>query len=214
MIEPVDSPSDTKASVVILGRFNPAIVEPTWAKSLKLVDGDALGRTELIFPSPQGFTAQHHVGGLTWATSFDRFVVEVHPCSSASLEKAASFCQGVLRTLPHTPVSAVGINLFFQGLKAEESAALVSLKRNLGDLGKTLAAGATPTQSAVKVILPANERGQIVQVELTEDAMGSFSVALNFHRQVTSWSEADDALNDAGATYAWAAASLKTLGFT
>jgi hypothetical protein len=97
------------ASIVILGRFNPAIISPAWLLMKGLLgEHEAMNVSEqMIVPRLSVFTASW----LRCETSDDRFSVTAEdPLKYQPLRDVAV---GVLDALPETPVSALGMNRYF-----------------------------------------------------------------------------------------------------
>jgi hypothetical protein len=97
------------ASIVILGRFNPAIISPAW-----LVMKGLLGEQESHGVSEQVIVPQLSVFTASWLrceTSDDRFSVSAE--DPLEYQRLRDVAIGVLDALPETPVVALGMNRYF-----------------------------------------------------------------------------------------------------
>jgi hypothetical protein len=100
------SPEIVSASIVLLGKFNPAIFTPAWFAKVGIINEDELKSavTQVVHPEVSQFY-------------IERFRLEVVPTRFVILTKSEPFLpilEDVLtlfeQRLPHTPTNAVGIN--------------------------------------------------------------------------------------------------------
>ncbi|MFI5957741.1 hypothetical protein [Cryptosporangium sp. NPDC051539] len=94
------------ASVVIKGAFNPAIFSPQW-----FIANDLLGPDEGADPVLDAITPQFAVFSIGWL-KFQAVpdTLQIQTESLDDTEQLRDLAIAILRTLPHTPLSALGIN--------------------------------------------------------------------------------------------------------
>ena len=97
------------ASIVLLGAFNPAIIQPEWLATTQLISREdaarVADRNEMEIVSPQ--VSSFSVGSMSLQVTQDRFTARA--ADSAAFEHLKNLVVGVFRTLEHTPMSAMGI---------------------------------------------------------------------------------------------------------
>jgi hypothetical protein len=93
-------------SLVFRGFFNPAIFSPAWFLHQDLISADDFdsAEVEMINASVASFSA----GWLTCQVTPDRLQLKV--VDAAYFELVRDVAVGILMTLPHTPIAALGIN--------------------------------------------------------------------------------------------------------
>lgn len=97
------------ASIVLRGQFNPAILSPGWL----LAEG-LLGPKEALDVHSQVIVnqlSQFHVSWLQCQVTEDQMAVNTD--EPPEFERLRDVVVGILKTLPHTPVGAMGINRTF-----------------------------------------------------------------------------------------------------
>jgi hypothetical protein len=97
------------ASIVLRGQFNPAILSPGWL----LAEG-LLGPKEALDVRSQVILNQlstFHTSWLQCQVTEDQLVASTD--EPPEFERLRDVLVGILKTLPHTPVSAMGINRTF-----------------------------------------------------------------------------------------------------
>ena len=92
-------------NITIIGSFNPTILSPEWV--MKHVLGLRAGETRNVemFGATTGGPNVYRIGEVYWVAERGRLRV------FGPLEEAGPFGANILQSLPHTPVSAAGINL-------------------------------------------------------------------------------------------------------
>lgn len=94
------------ASVVLIGRFNPAIFSPSWLALNDLVSKPDADRAQIQIIHPE--VAQFEVGELKVVSQLKKFSAA---CASSRREMIRDLIVGVFgQILVHTPIYAVGIN--------------------------------------------------------------------------------------------------------
>lgn len=100
-------------SVVIVGSWNPGILTPEWIKqNLLELPGDPPIQVGLEIPV--GNPLQGHriiYDDAVFNPTLDKFSIFLRDETLAGLEKLEKFAVSALNLLPHTPVTAVGINV-------------------------------------------------------------------------------------------------------
>lgn len=94
------------ASVVVLGRFNPAIFSPAWLRHHNLIgakEAEAASITVIVPPA-----AVFSTGWLSLDVTEDRLVVQT--THSYEYDRLRDVATGILSLLDKTPVSGLGIN--------------------------------------------------------------------------------------------------------
>lgn len=95
------------ASIVLVGSFNPAIVQPAWLARHELIRGEEGDTAEVTLVSPRA--SEFVIGSwLTVTVLPNRFQVRVADAGHQAAMR--DLVVGVLVLLEHTPVSALGIN--------------------------------------------------------------------------------------------------------
>ncbi len=95
-----------QASIVLVGKFNPAIFSPAWfAKNGIITEGELqVAETQVVHKQITRFAVEH----LTVHAELERFSIKV---STDPLIRIADMVSTTFRgLLPHTPVQAFGIN--------------------------------------------------------------------------------------------------------
>ncbi|MCW6507395.1 hypothetical protein [Lichenifustis flavocetrariae] len=127
------------ASVVLAGNFNPAIFNPDWLVRQEVVSSAELdeGGVNVIHAE----VAQFKVGSLRFEILIDRFTV--HALSEPFVRVADVIADIFAKALPHTPITAMGINYFahFRVLSRQQQTAFgrtLAPIQPWGDWGSTL----------------------------------------------------------------------------
>ena len=94
------------ASIVIKGKFNPAIFSPLWLEQVGLIGAPELKNQEIEIITQD--LASFRAGWLGCHVSADAMQVETGV--PEEFERLRDVAVGVLRTLPYTPISSLGIN--------------------------------------------------------------------------------------------------------
>jgi hypothetical protein len=169
-------------NVTVVGAFNPAILRPDWL-SRKIFE--SVGPYEMLLAA-NGAAVLQRRGDLTWWVQQDRLVAAANNIASA-----ADFVTKILRTLPHTPVQAVGINF--------QIGATVSLTgtwfRRLSDL-KTSSKVLDGKRNVTVVLRAAREDRTTVTMSIRELALPLVTLEFNFNRDAPPVAEEELRVND------------------
>lgn len=97
------------AAVVVKGSFNPAILSPNWLHQLQLISSVELDHqdVDIISRDITAFSA----GWAAVRATPDH--LQLSTSDVAEFERVRDLAIGILRSLPHTPISGLGINRDF-----------------------------------------------------------------------------------------------------
>lgn len=131
-----------RASIVLVGKFNPAIFSPAWFSKNDLLSDEELQvvETGVVHPEFTQFRMEH----LFVEVKKDRFLIQMDSDPFLRLLDMTTAIFGTL--LPHSPVEAVGMN-YHEHFKLNSWERRVALGRALapigpwGEWGKTLESG-------------------------------------------------------------------------
>ncbi|GMU51054.1 MAG: hypothetical protein AMXMBFR33_02000 [Candidatus Xenobia bacterium] len=153
----------TSFNITVVGRFNRHILEPEWARKRSIISPEPclaflpIGGVQPIFRTSSG---------LCWLLQDDKLLI------FGNRSEAPVFLKSVLTELPHTPVTAIGVN--FQSSK--------NVKAKLDVRAKTL------SKALEKPLLQASEGrtyqlsdGVKLNLKVTWSA-GQRTLDTNFHR--------------------------------
>jgi len=172
-------------TVVVVGQWNQRIFTPDWV-GRNVFHADEI-IAEIAF-NPGSFAFRYSHDDLTFEASQSRIAVGFTDISDATLIRAENAVCGILNSLPHTPISGVGINFSFEdkilpphfGELFRFSDAML-----LGDQNYVI------TTSELKRSFDLNDCTlNLVQV-FSEDRI---AVDLNYHNDVTSAENAQQSL--------------------
>lgn len=103
------APDAEEISIVLIGSFNPGIFHPEWFRRQEiLMPQETTTDVKIVMVSPE--LTQVHFGSLVLKLEVlpERFLLETQTASQG--EKLQDILVNVLTTLPHTPVTACGLN--------------------------------------------------------------------------------------------------------
>lgn len=183
------------AQTVVIGRFNPYIVTPTWLVEQGICGDDDLAddTDDFLDPDEPAFG----LGGYEWYVTMERMTVSTGRRDLDCGQMAAR----VLRKLPHTPVEAVGHNFIFACSAAQWGG------RPVPALGSE--ARRPPLESRWVGRYRENP-GETVEVELTVLPNQVVVLRLNYDLRVTT-GEAVEAAGQFSQDYARAALMIQDL---
>lgn len=96
-----------RANIVLAGAWNPAILTPPWMCEHHIIEDTQVDVQLSMQPPSVTYTS----GGFRWNARTDRLMVEAEDVALWS--QCADFAVAVLDKLPHTPLSALGVNFVF-----------------------------------------------------------------------------------------------------
>lgn len=174
----------TDSNIVLLGGFNPNIIEPSWLSRHDVVKekSDEV-MTEIQFGPGAPQMMRFKLDGLRWEVAFDRVLV-----GSGEARTPAKWLVRMLDLLPHTPIRAVGINFKLRSDRATWPIGIPSLPNQeaAGTLIGEVVTSAAVTRGRLENETQVNLTLNATQAEVVLDA--------NFHRGVAN-SEAMTAMD-------------------
>jgi hypothetical protein len=110
---------DDTFSIVIVGRWNPSIFSPQWVKANLCAEADsevtlAISISDIESPNLIQFE------GIRLFPSNRRIEIKPVVQSAVNMTKCARVAAQILELLPHTPVTALGINFSFEEQQAPD----------------------------------------------------------------------------------------------
>lgn len=111
-------------SIVVVGNWNPAILQPNWIAQNVLGASPADVQVEMEFSTMPGAPPRYRMRDLRFVPNYDKLIVYPDSEDAVRLNSCADAIQRILELLPHTPVRAAGIN--FEYFDDEPSGELLS----------------------------------------------------------------------------------------
>lgn len=197
-------PEAPSCTLVLIGKFNPAIFSPAWFAKVGIISDNELEIAVLDKPITHPEIAQFTVNR--------RFRIEVQPTRFQMVSTLAPFISIAddvrslfTRFLPHTPVSALGIN-FSMHFRLDTAEQRLKLGRALapsepwGGLGRRLQASTISNPSGVASLvlqesLESESRFRRVEVQPSRsfDRLRSVFIAYNDHFGIANARDEDGA---------------------
>ena len=103
-------------TLVLAGAWNPAILSPSWIGRhvLKLPSGNAF-QVEMLMPvQGQAEAPRLSFEGLSLTSAPEVLIFHIVPEDVGMVAKTFNVAKSILEMLPHTPVSAMGVNFTYQ----------------------------------------------------------------------------------------------------
>lgn len=169
-------------NTVVRGEFNRAIIVPKWLADQEIVPH---GEAELLLSNSLDMPRVFRVGGFEWTVGHDRLVVK--PLGAADLDTGGVVAH-VLRTLQHTPVSAIGHNFVFldagEGERLEPAMGATRAPDLQAEFGGNL------RSSTFEIAVAIDEDITLTAKVIVEP--GSQKVDINFHSVIHDAGQAAD----------------------
>lgn len=165
----------TDCTIVIVGIWNVGIFQPDWVAK-NVFDGRAI-QLEVNVGMPPAI--RYHCGRAMLIVSGDRLIGSLQEETNEASDEVQGLLVRILELLPHTPVSALGINLGF-----EEPAPDKELVQNFlaADNKRLTEFGATVRQTTIHRELMVE--GDLLRLRETLEDNGAVKFHLNFHSDV------------------------------
>lgn len=181
-------PSTDAFNIVTVGSWNPAIFTPEWAKSNLAEDSEK----DVILAIPMQMQTllplRLTVDDVNIYPSMQSLVIDCIEYSEASFGSVSRKLARVATLLPHTPVTAIGINFRF-ALDLSESDILPELF-SFGDAARIDSTKYRLTSSVLKRTFFLNDSTLLnISIESLEE---TFRLEFNFHSEVKRLSEITD----------------------
>lgn len=187
----IAKPEET--NVVVLGSWNPGILQPRWLAA-EVFHGDAANTpVQVEFSLTAGQPPRFVMEGIKFVPAFDKLLLIPQGLEDGQLADCEAKLRIILTALPHTPVTAFGIN--FEFLDEEPSKALVGLFAERESLAET-ANLAFETQSTASV-RAMEMNGYILNFTRTLSSKNTVAYKFNFHYKVADTVAAAAQLNGA-----------------
>ena len=184
--------NSAETSVVILGAWNPSILQPNWLvkEVFKIPEGKQSPMT-MEFALIPGAPLKFKLKDITFVPLRDRIVLQAAETTKESLDNVEQTAINILNLLPHTPIGGFGENFeFFEDNPSGELIKIFELKDSLAD----------------RVIVPFETISTTVttSIKIEECTLnlnrilsgGRLKFKFNFHYGVTSANDAASKLNN------------------
>ncbi|MEP7198107.1 MAG: hypothetical protein ABI851_16435 [Saprospiraceae bacterium] len=165
-------------SIVLVGKWNPAILTPLWLGSNLFDDKPSI---EIEFSLNFDVPTRYRVKNIIIAPGIDRVQLLSIDNSDESLSLMESIAIKLCRTLSHTPLVAVGIN--FAYIEQKHNDALLPLM-NFADADKIIDDGWQTSNQSIKRTLQKN--GYNINLAISVDEKYNFDFDFNFHYPTTT----------------------------
>ena len=180
----INLPGSDAFNVVLVGSWNPAIFSPEWAKQNLADDKEK----EVVLAIPMQMMAMPPrltVDNINIYPSTQALVLDCVEYSDVVLEVCSRKLDRIAALLPHTPVTAVGLNFRFLG-NLEENLPLADLFA-FSDAGKIDSTKFTLTTALIKRAYTLQD-STVLNISL-ESQGGQLRVEFNFHSNIKNLSE-------------------------
>lgn len=178
------TPKKDTWTIVIAGFWNRLIFSPTWVGK-EIFDTKSVQCLVPLMPAAP-LIFQHD--DIALAVTESRLTITLKELSKQCLDKAEKTALKILSMLPHTPVSAVGINFGF--IEKEPAAEILDIFR-CRDNGLIAALGYTISETSIKRQLLF--KGTLLNLTLSYDRT-CFQLDANFHHDIQNTEQAREAI--------------------
>jgi hypothetical protein len=174
-------------SVVIVGNWNRMIFRPEWIGGGRLTDITSIN-IELPINNPT-LPPRYIFDDIILRVTFQRLSISPQNEDPDTLSRMQEVAIRILRELPHTPVSGIGVN--FEFVEREPSPEILNIF-NFSDLMRLSDEQYIVNQSNITRKLIIN--GQIINLRHQLDENSYMTIGFNFHRDITNTDEGIDFL--------------------
>ena len=178
-------------SLILVGGWNPSILQPNWlAKEIfQIAEGEDVPAT-VGFPLSFGGPPKVSMQGVTFIPASDNLSILPGQPAVQSFQAAENFATNLLRTLPHTPITAFGENYVY--VEDHPNRELLNIF-SLDDDIETRIGGEGIDYSQLSISKSINLNGCLLNLKRSfVDDVVTFS--FNFHYEVSSAAEAREKL--------------------
>ena len=179
-------PLASEWSIVIAGSWNLAILNPEWLAKKIFCKDEVEVELVLVGTRP---TIRIRSGNVVFFPSSTRVSISCKEASAAALEEVEAVAVKVLKELPVTPLSGIGVNFAFRA-EAPTEALLDCF--NLNDGAKLSASGPQILSTGITRAFDDDGNRINYSMELGEDR--SVTLKFNFHTPVSDGKEAISAI--------------------
>lgn len=173
-----------KSTLVVVGAFNPAILNPSWiAKNALGIIDDRQVQVEMLTPVSIGLSAppaRYSFEGISYSVTSQRLTVHFEGLDEAGAIKSVRMVRRIFELLHHTPVTGVGFNFGFASERP--SAKLTQLMASEVSLLEGLADDAAIVMQGWGNTVRLGE--ELLGIQCTYDA-ASVSIDVNAHRNLS-----------------------------
>lgn len=166
-------------TAVVIGAWNPAILSPNGVtRRLFELPADTPVELQIAVDRPGLFRVSHD--GIIVAPTTTRLEVTSSVANTEGLSRACVLCQRALRSLPETPVTAVGINVRYRFAEIPNNVldmVRAPLDEALSDAGHLVQA----TAANRSVTLAPG----VIKMQISTDDSGGGRFEFNFHKEST-----------------------------
>ncbi len=170
-------------TIVVAGAWNVRVFSPEWVGK-KLFDGKSM--TIEVPVGPSIATVRYTVEGISLLPVEDRLIMGILGPDLPSCQRAEGATRRVLGLLPHTPVTALGVNFGFEDPEPGDPIRSLFMLNDLDPLSNF---GCKIKRSSIVRTLETDEGS--VNVTHALDGDGRADIHFNFHHDVVSADEAE-----------------------
>ncbi|WP_243294344.1 hypothetical protein [Geothrix mesophila] len=176
-------------SIAIVGSWNKAIINPAWLTKTLAFEG-LIG---MQFPiGNPNLPVRYDLNNVIVVGRPDALVLAPKVDSDEVLIRMENYAIKILRTLVHTPISAVGINFDFREHEPPESVTKVF---NFEDRSELAGCGYVVRANSVQRNLIADGSDFQLNFIVSRDETSDVSLNFNFHKEISSPDSAADFLD-------------------
>jgi hypothetical protein len=199
-------------SLVVVGNWNPAILQGDWIVR-EVMGGDPAGtQVQLEFSPVAGIPPRTTIGNVTFVPALNR--LQMHPkfATGENLALVETYAKQILEKLVHTPVKAIGENFLFRLAEPTEPA-LEDFEFST-EIGEKFGFPFELQDRQIGVSLELQD-GHLINMERSLLKNGSMEFKFNFHYPAATAALANDILgNTFPANFERAKNIVRAYGFT
>jgi hypothetical protein len=185
-------------TLVVVGAWNTRIFTPEWVGGKLFQSGELT--TEVNFTPGQSILRFTH-SGVSVIPQDDRLIVGVQELSAETLQRAEGVLLRLLDLLPHTPVTAFGVNLGFREARPKPELTEIFRASDHGQLSAKYEVG------RIELTRTLGMDGGVLNLKHAFDD-GAVEIHFNFHHQAAAASEAAERFRGLAERYRAVAAGI------